>query len=178
MQSGDAGVSAASTPASASEKDITRWQELTYIRPEGPWEMGNGGSFDRQEVRPISDEMLGELAQWLRQGYTPWNGRSIPLNAGDRQFMFLLYFSVQGLIARVRAAEKLAGAAPELLEALQEVLSAHEAEAKATLSWENARENFSDPRPEGGALTKALLRASEADKKARAAIAKATGAAA
>jgi len=89
-----------------NEKDINRWQALIQERPEGPWEMGNGGSFDRTVIKPISDDMLAELANWLRLGYTPWNGRSIPLNAGDRQFMYMLYFSVQGLIARVRAAEK------------------------------------------------------------------------
>lgn len=88
-----------------SEKDINRWQALTYIRPDGPWDMGCGGSFDRQEVRPISDELMAELAHWLKMGYTPWNGRSMPLSPGDRQFMFLLYFSVQGLVSRVRAAE-------------------------------------------------------------------------
>lgn len=89
-----------------SERDIERWQKLICEKPEGPWVMGNGGSFDRTKIKPISDEMLLELALWLRQGYTPWNGRSMPLSAGDRQFMYMLYFSVQGLISRMRAAEK------------------------------------------------------------------------
>jgi hypothetical protein len=95
-----------SRPAEATENDINRWQELIQQRPEGPWVMGNGGSFDRTEIRPISDQMMAELAEWLKIGYTPWNGRSMPLSKGDRQFMFMLYFSVQGLVSRVRQAEK------------------------------------------------------------------------
>lgn len=95
-----------SLPPKINERDINRWQALIQERPEGPWEMGCGGSFDRTIIKPISDDMLAELADWLRTGYTPWNGRSMPLSAGDRQYMFMLYFSVQGLIARVRASEK------------------------------------------------------------------------
>jgi hypothetical protein len=107
-------------PPVATEKDINRWQAAIQERPEGPWIMGNGGSFDRTEIKPISDEMLAELAHWLHMGYTPWNGRSMPLSPRDRQFMYLLYFSVQGLVARMRAAEKAAapsapGAQPEPL---------------------------------------------------------------
>lgn len=111
----------AHTPGKATEKDIDRWQRLTYVRPDGPWELGNGGSFDRQEVRPISDEMMAELAAWLHLGYTPWNGRSMPLSTGDRQFMYMLYFSAQGLVTRMRAAERQAAAVPLMLEALRRV---------------------------------------------------------
>lgn len=105
------------------EKDIDRWQSLIQTKPAGPWEMGCGGSFDRTTINPISDDMLAELSQWLRMGYTPWNGRSMPLSPGDRQFMYMLYFSVQGLIARVRVAEKAAALAapqpaPEKAEAI------------------------------------------------------------
>lgn len=96
-----------------SESDIERWRKLICERPEGPWVMGNGGSFDRTKIKPISDEMLLELALWLRLGYTPWNSRSMPLSAGDRQFMYLLYYSVQGLISRMRAAEKAAAKAQD-----------------------------------------------------------------
>lgn len=103
-------------PRKATEKDINRWHDLIEQRPEGPWIMGNGGSFDRTEIRPISDEMMLELAEWLKMGYTPWNGRSMPLSAGDRQFMFMLYYSVQGLVARVRAAEKELASRPQGLD--------------------------------------------------------------
>lgn len=88
----------------ATEKDIERWHALIAESPEGPWVMGNGGSFDRQVVKPISDELMSELGQWLRMGYTPWNGRSV--SPTDRQFMYLLYYSVQGLVSRVRSAER------------------------------------------------------------------------
>lgn len=89
-----------------NDRDIERWSAMILQRPEGPWELGNGGSFDRQGVRPISDEMLEELALWLRMGYTPWNSRSMPLMPADRQLMYLLYYSVQGLVSRVRTAER------------------------------------------------------------------------
>jgi hypothetical protein len=102
----------------ATEKDINRWKSAICERPEGPWTMGNGGSFDRTTIHPISDEMLAELAQWLYVGYTPWNARSMPLSAGDRQFMYMLYYSVQGLIARMRAAEK--AATPPAVQPLTE----------------------------------------------------------
>lgn len=101
-------IRSGAVPPKVSEKDIERWQALIQEKPEGPWEMDGprGSSYDRIVNRPISDDMLAELAQWLRIGYTPWNGRSMPLSPGDRQFMCLLYFSVQGLIARMRLAEK------------------------------------------------------------------------
>lgn len=101
-------IRSGAVPPKVSEKDIERWQALIQERPAGPWEMSgpHGSSYDRTVNRPISDDLLAELAQWLRMGYTPWNGRSMPLSPGDRQFMYLLYFSVQGLIARMRAAEK------------------------------------------------------------------------
>lgn len=92
-----------------AEKNINRWQ--TTIKPRDdskPWTMGAGGSFDMQHVEPIPDKMLVELSRWLSMGYTPWNGRSMPLSDGDREFMYLLYFSAEGLIARMRQAEKLA----------------------------------------------------------------------
>ena len=53
-------------PPVATEKDINRWQAEIQERPEGPWVLGNGGSFDRTTIKPISDEMLAELAHWQR----------------------------------------------------------------------------------------------------------------
>ena len=67
-----------------------------------PWTLGNGGSWDMMEVLPISNEMLAERYRHLG---TPWNCRSMPLSPADRDYMFLLYFSMQGLVARVRKAE-------------------------------------------------------------------------
>lgn len=91
-----------------NESDINRWAALIQERPEGPWEMGCGGSFDRTKINPISDAMMEELAQYLKNGYTPWNGRSMPLSGRDREYMFLLYYCAQGLVSRVRQAERLA----------------------------------------------------------------------
>jgi hypothetical protein len=89
-----------------SEQDINRWQSTIKPGDDKPWTMGPGGSFDTQKVEPIPDEMLEELAHWLRMGYTPWNGRSMPLTSSDREFMYLLYYSAEGLISRMRAAER------------------------------------------------------------------------
>lgn len=90
-----------------SERDINRWSDTITPRDTSkPWTMGSGGSFDMQHVEPIPDKMLTELAQWMRMGYTPWNGRSMPLSDGDREFMYLLYYSASGLVARMRLAEK------------------------------------------------------------------------
>lgn len=100
------GLKMLSPPPRIDASDIERWHAMIAERPEGPWVMGNGGSFDRQGIKPISDDLMAELAQWLRLGYTPWNGRTTPLSPGDRQFMYLLYYSVQGLVSRVRHAEQ------------------------------------------------------------------------
>lgn len=89
-----------------SEEDIHRWAALILKKKDGPWTVGNGGSFDRIGIAPISDAMLEELAHWLRIGYTPWNGMNTPLRPADRQYMYLLYYSVQGLVARIRHAER------------------------------------------------------------------------
>ena len=103
----------------ATDKDIERWQAAILAKPEGPWTMGNGGSFDRTAIKPISDEMLEELAMWLRMGYTPWNGSR--LMPGDRQFMYLLYYSVQGLVSRMRIAERATQGVIGLMEALEQI---------------------------------------------------------
>lgn len=90
-----------------SENDINRWQEAITPRHAAPqpWTLGNGGSWDMTQVQPISDEMLAELAERYRYMGTPWNCRSMPLSPEDREYMYLLYFCMQGLVARVRRAE-------------------------------------------------------------------------
>lgn len=89
-----------------SEKDINRWHEAVlpkHRRPE-PWVIGH--SWDTYEVQPIPDCMLAELAQLYNYSGTPWNCRSLPLSPSDREFMYLLYYSMHGLIARFREAER------------------------------------------------------------------------
>ena len=98
-----------------TEKDINRWQQTILPHdPKKPWVMGPGGSFDMQEVHPIPDSMLSELAQMYNSHGCPWNSRSMPLSPGDREYMYLLHYSMQGLVARMRIAEKQAAAAPDL----------------------------------------------------------------
>jgi hypothetical protein len=59
----------------------------------------------------------------------------------------------------------------ELERAVRDLLDTGEAEAKATLAAQVATENFSDPRPEQRQQTAAMLAASAAEKRARAALA-------
>jgi hypothetical protein len=54
-----------------------------------------------------------------------------------------------------------------LRAALLKVLDSHEAEAKATMSYQNARENFSDSADERKAHERAMLAASNAEREAR-----------
>ena len=54
-----------------------------------------------------------------------------------------------------------------LRAALVKVLDAHEREAKATMSYQNARENFSDSSDELKAHASAMLAAREAEREAR-----------
>ncbi len=91
-----------------SEKDIERWSATINPRDKAPqpWTFGSGGSWDMLEVQPIPDEMLAELAQRYHRGGTPWNCRSMPLSDSDREYMYLLYSSMQGLVARMRQAER------------------------------------------------------------------------
>lgn len=92
-----------------SENDINRWQATITPRDlSKPWVMGPGGSFDMQDVQPIPDSMLIELAQLYNSHGCPWNCRSLPLSPSDREYMYLLYYSMQGLVARMRLAEKAA----------------------------------------------------------------------
>lgn len=98
-----------------AEKDINRWQDAIIKRDTTkPWVMGPGGSFDMQEIQPIPDDMLAELAQRYNSHGCPWNCRSMPLSSSDREYMYLLYYSMQGLVARMRAAEKRAAPVGEL----------------------------------------------------------------
>ena len=104
-----------------SEKDINRWQATITPRDKAPqpWTMGSGGSWDMMQVQPISDSMLAELAQRYYYAGTPWNCRSMPLSDCDREYMYLLYSSMQGLVARMRQAEKRAADAEAELAKLR-----------------------------------------------------------
>lgn len=96
-----------------AENDINRWHDTITPREKAPqpWSIGSGGSWDMLDVQPIPDEMLAELMQRYQYSGTPWNCRSLPLSPNDREYMFLLFYSMQGLVARMRAAEKRADAA-------------------------------------------------------------------
>lgn len=91
-----------------SEENIEKWQKA--VTPERdtskPWTMGNGGSWDLTEPVPISDEMLAELAVLYRSMGCPWNCQTMPLSDKDREYMYLLYYSMQGMVARIRAADR------------------------------------------------------------------------
>lgn len=91
-----------------SECDINRWQDTITPRDKAPlpWTIGSGGSWDMTEVQPIPDAMLAELAQRYQYAGTPWNCRSRPLRDSDREYMYLLYYSMQGLVARTRQADR------------------------------------------------------------------------
>ncbi len=96
-----------------SEKDVNRWHNTITPRDKAPqpWTLGSGGSWDMLEVQPIPDAMLSELAQRYHYAGTPWNCRSMPLSASDREYMYLLYSSMQGLVARMRQEERRAAEA-------------------------------------------------------------------
>jgi len=90
------------------DKNINRWHEAITPRDKSskPWTLGSGGSWDMFNVQPISDEMLSELAQRYHYSGSPWNCRSMPLSDSDREYMFLLYYGMQGLVARMRQLEQ------------------------------------------------------------------------
>lgn len=96
-----------------SEKDINRWHDSNNENHKGEWKIGSGGSWDTLDVQPISDAMLSELAQRYYYAGTPWNCHSMPLSTSDREYMYLLYYSMQMLVARMRKAEKAAAAFSE-----------------------------------------------------------------
>jgi len=60
----------------------------------------------------------------------------------------------------------------ELVGCLGIVLATREAEAKANLSYQNALDNFDNTRPEANSYARAMRAASEAEKAARALLAK------
>ena len=88
-----------------SEKDINRWYDAMRANHEGEWRMDSGEFWRTMDIPPISDSMLAELAQHYSYSGTPWNCHSMFLSDGDREYMYLLYFSMQGLVARMRQAE-------------------------------------------------------------------------
>jgi hypothetical protein len=92
----------------SADNQINRWHEMITPRNKAPqpWTMKSGGSWDMLDVQPIPDEMLAELAQRYYSAGAPWNCRSMPLSDADREYMFLLYYSMQGLVARMRKAEQ------------------------------------------------------------------------
>lgn len=63
----------------------------------------------------------------------------------------------------------------ELLAALECVLTTRNAEAKASMAFNNASENYSDDSIEHAAYEKAMIKASNAESEARAAIARVKG---
>lgn len=105
-----------------SEKDIKRWHEAVTPSSKAPhpWTVKSGGSWDMLDVQPISDEMLAELAQRYYGAGAPWNCRSMPLSPSDREYMYLLYYSMQGLVSRMRKAEAINA---DMLTALETVLA-------------------------------------------------------
>jgi hypothetical protein len=91
----------------SADKNINRWHEVITPRNKAPlpWTIKSGGSWDMLEVQPISDEMLSELARRYYSAGAPWNCRSTPLSDSDREYMFMLYYAFQGMVARLRVAE-------------------------------------------------------------------------
>jgi len=116
-----------------SERDINRWHDAVtpFDKAPKPWTIGSGGSWDMLPVQPIPDAMLAELAQRYHYAGTPWNCRSMPLSDGDREYMYLLYSSMQGLVARMRAEEKKVA---ELVVALQPFVTRNSSEDTVKLS--------------------------------------------
>jgi len=133
-----------------SEKDINRWQDTVTPREKAPqpWQIGNGGSWDRLEVQPIPDEMLAELAQRYQYAGTPWNCRSMPLSACDREYMYLLYYSMQGLVARMRQAEKRAAEAEAERDALRADTERWRSLYTRAINEANGLTNYVEDRPE------------------------------
>lgn len=114
-----------------SEKDINRWRDTITPRDKAPqpWTIKSGGSWDMLEVQPIPDSMLAELAERYYYAGTPWNCRSMPLSASDREYMYLLYYSMQGLVARMRQAEKKEAESAAELDRLRAEVEALRADA-------------------------------------------------
>jgi hypothetical protein len=110
-------------PAMSADKNINRWHEAITPRNKAPlpWTIKSGGSWDMLEVQPISDEMLSELARRYYSAGAPWNCRSMPLSDSDREYMFMLYYAFQGMVARLRVAEAELAARPAVVSEGQAV---------------------------------------------------------
>lgn len=98
-------------------------------------------------------ERLRNTPNWMRESYGSWKDCVLkydraPFEAADE---------LEVLMAQRNA----------ISSALQKVLDAHSREAKATLSYRNARENFSDSSSERKAQECAMLAASDAEREAR-----------
>jgi len=104
------------------------------------------------EQLPLT-ERLRNTPNWMRESYGSWKDCVLkydraPFEAADE--------------LEVMAIQR-----ESLRAALQKVLDAHNREAKATMSYQNARENFSDSSDERRAQESAMLAACDAEREAR-----------
>ena len=98
-------------------------------------------------------ERLRHTPNWMRESYGSWKDCVLtydraPFEAADELVV---------LVAQRDA----------LRAALVKVLDTHNREARATMSYQNARENFSDSSDERRAQERAMLAASDAEREAR-----------
>ena len=103
-------------------------------------------------VRPLV-ERLRDTPNWMRESFGSWKDGVMkydraPFEAADELEVLRLQRG-------------------SLRDALARVLDTHNREAKATMSYQNARENFSDSSDERKAQERAMLAASEAEREAR-----------
>jgi hypothetical protein len=98
-------------------------------------------------------ERLRNTPNWMRESFGSWKDCVLkydraPFEAADEL-------------------EALALQRDNLRDALAKVLDTHNQEAKAAMSYQNARENFSDSSDERKAQERAMLAACEAEREAR-----------
>ena len=103
-------------------------------------------------VRPLV-ERLRDAPNWMRESYGSWKDCVLkydraPFEAADELEVLRLQRD-------------------SLRDALAKVLDTHSREAKATMSYQNARKNFSDSADERKAQERAMLAASNAEREAR-----------
>lgn len=103
-------------------------------------------------VRPLV-ERLRDTPNWMRESFGSWKDCVLkydraPFEAADELEVLRLQRD-------------------SLRDALAKVLDTHSREAKATMSYQNANENFSDSADERRAQERAMLAASEAEREAR-----------
>lgn len=127
-----------------SERDINRWSQAVQPDSRRPakWEIGSGKSWDMFDMAPIQDSMLSELAQRYYYGGTPWNCRSFPVTPGDREWMYLLYHSMEGLVARMRLGERVLGEVATLLRRCGSEIT--EAERATDDEWDCVEQRVRD----------------------------------